>query len=268
LRAAESERSSDLDLLAHAVREAGELALGKFRATFKSWTKLGDSPVSEVDIAVNDLLRDRLSSARPDYAWLSEESVDDSARLDADTVWIVDPIDGTRAFIAGKTDWSVSVALVRHGRPIAAALFAPVEENFMLAEAGKGTALNGVRQRVSGEQGFEGARAAGPPRLIESLLKIHHRIEAVSKVHSLALRIARVATGALDIAFAGRNSHDWDIAAADLIVHEAGGTFTDFKGNPIEYNASNPQHPALVAAGPGRHGALLGIFRDQKALLG
>ena len=168
MRAVESERSSDLDLLAHAVHEAGELALGKFRATFKSWTKLGDSPVSEVDIAVNDLLRDRLSGARPDYAWLSEESVDDRARLDADTVWIVDPIDGTRAFIAGKTDWSVSVALVHRGRPIAAALFAPAEENFMLAEAGKGTTLNGIRQHASAESAFERARAAGPPRLIET----------------------------------------------------------------------------------------------------
>ena len=102
--------------LAAAAREAGAFALQKFRSPLKSWTKgTGASPVSEVDIAVDDMLRARLTAIDPRIAWLSEESVDDPARLSAQYVWVVDPIDGTRAFLAGRNDWVIAAALVRHG---------------------------------------------------------------------------------------------------------------------------------------------------------
>jgi myo-inositol-1(or 4)-monophosphatase len=245
--------------LADAVREAGALALAKFRATYKSWTKDANSPVSEVDIAVDEFLHARLSAIDPACGWLSEESVDAPARLDCPTVWIVDPIDGTRAFIAGKTDWAVSAALIGNGRPLAAALFAPAEDNLFLATAGGGATLNGRTLTAQGQR-LEGARTAGPKPRLDALAGLG--IVALPKVHSLALRLARVAQGTIDIAIAGGNSHDWDIAAADLIVHEAGGRLTGFDGRNPTYNRPNPVHGALVAASNARHTALLQRIGD------
>jgi myo-inositol-1(or 4)-monophosphatase len=252
--------------LAAAAREAGAFALQKFRSPLKSWTKgTGASPVSEVDIAVDDMLRARLTAIDPRIAWLSEESVDDPARLSAQYVWVVDPIDGTRAFLAGRNDWVIAAALVRHGRPLAAAIFAPVDDILFLAAAGKGTTVNGRAVSANDGEGLEGARAAGPKRYLDAVSAAQPRLEALPKVHSLALRLARVADGTLDVAFAGENSHDWDVAAADLVVHEAGGALTSIDGRPLTYNRPNPVHPALVAAGRVRHEVVLQLMRGRQA---
>jgi len=267
LRVAEGE----IDLVAismelvDAVRAAGALALSKFRSPFKSWNKAASSPVSEVDVAIDEMLRERLCRPHPDYGWLSEESVDDPARLDARQVWIVDPIDGTRAFIGGLNDWAISAALVEDGRPAVAALFAPVDDILFLAAAGKGATLNGVRVSASAAQNLDGARVAGPKRRLDALAALESRVELLPKVNSLALRIARVAAGTIDVAFAGPNSHDWDLAAADLIVDEAGAILTDFSGRMVSYNRPNPVHGALVAAGRGRHQLLIRFLQDHRA---
>ena len=126
------------------MREAGALALSMFRTELKNWTKGASSPVSEADIAVNDLLERRLRAATPDYGWLSEESVDDDERLGKPLVWIVDPIDGTRAYLAGREDWCVSVALVAGATPVLAAVFAPATDEFFFAGRGQGATLNDV----------------------------------------------------------------------------------------------------------------------------
>src|SRR6202171_1993962 len=115
----------DAALLRDTVQEAGARALLLFRTELKNWTKGASSPVSEADIRVNDLLERRLRSATPDYGWLSEESVDDEQRLGKHLVWIVDPIDGTRAYLAGREDWCGSVALVEAASPLLGAVFAP-----------------------------------------------------------------------------------------------------------------------------------------------
>jgi myo-inositol-1(or 4)-monophosphatase len=253
------------DRLESAVREAGALALGKFGSPIENWIKGKNSPVSEADIAVDLLLRERLVRAAPDYGWLSEESADDPARLDARRVWVVDPIDGTRGFIAGRPDWAVSAALVEDGRPIIAALFAPVTDDLYLATKGEGAARNGERLRVHDGPGLDGARLAGPPRRLERLAALVPGIVPVPKIFSLALRIAGVASGLLEAALAGPDSHDWDLAAADLLVHEAGGALTAFDGQPPTYNKPIPVHGALIAAGPARHALLMGIVRDRRA---
>lgn len=251
--------------LAAAVREAGAMALKKFRSPFKSWTKHGSSPVSEVDMAVDELLRERLGRSKPAFAWLSEESIDDPVRLDARRVWIVDPIDGTRAFISGLDDWAVSAALSEDGRPIAAALFAPVEDRLYLATAGGGTTLNGVAVVTGTDVELDGTRVAGPKRRLDAFVALRSRIEALPKVNSLALRVARVASGDIDISIAGPNSHDWDLAAADLVVEEAGGALTTLDGQKPIYNRADPVHPTLVAAGRARHAVLLQWLQGQRA---
>ena len=139
------------------MREAGALAASTFQTALKTWTKHGGSPVSEADIAVDKLLRQRLMALAPDAGWLSEESEDDRARLRAPHLWVVDPIDGTRAYVTGRTDWSISVALVTKGRPVIAAVYAPIQENFYAASAGEGTTLNGVPVRASA--GVRGERS-------------------------------------------------------------------------------------------------------------
>src|SRR5664279_3104212 len=159
----------DAALLKETVQEAGALALSLFRTELKHWTKGASSPVSEADIAVNDLLETALRSATPDYGWLSEESVDDAERLDRRLVWIVDPIDGTRAYLAGREDWCVSVALVEDASPLLAAVFAPASEEFFFAIRGQGATLNGVSVQATTGTAIDFSRVAGPRPLVERL---------------------------------------------------------------------------------------------------
>jgi len=248
-----------------AVREAGALALAKFGLPIRNWTKDKNSPVSEADIEADLLLHEQLIGAAPRYGWLSEESGDDPARLSAGRVWVVDPIDGTRGFIAGRPDWAISAALVENGRPILAALFAPVTDEMFLARKGEGATRNGVPMQVNPGAGLAGTRVAGPPRRLERLAALAPGIIAVPKIFSLALRLNAVAAGTLDAALAGPNSHDWDLAAADLLVHEAGGVLTTIDGRAPRYNETRPVHGALFAAGPARHATLIGLVRGREA---
>jgi myo-inositol-1(or 4)-monophosphatase len=252
--------------VAEAVRRAGALALEASRKPLKTWVKGHDSsPVSEADIAVDALLKERLTAIVPDAAWLSEETEDDPARLSAQRVWIVDPIDGTRAFIAGRADWTISVALVEDRRPIVAALFAPASEEFFLGVIGAGATRNGVAIRASASEGFAGMRVSGPKRLVDEVAAAAPDAVLLPRVHSLALRLARVADATLDVAFAGGASHDWDLAAADLLVHEAGGLLTTLEGATLSFNGAVPTHGTLVAAGRARHRALSMLLRPSNA---
>jgi len=249
--------------LASAVREAGKLALGKFGAPLKSWNKRNYSPVSEADIAVNEFLQERLRDPSGQIGWLSEETEDDPERLRARRVWIIDPIDGTRAYIGGRSDWSIATALVEDGRPVVAVLFPPVENEMFIALAGRGATLNDVPVHVT-DGGLHGACIAAPGGYLKRLQALEPSFVAYPKIHSLALRFARVAQGAIVAAFASHNAHDWDLAAADLLVHEAGGALTDLAGQSLVYNKPHPMHPPLLAAGPQRHAALLALVQDRR----
>jgi myo-inositol-1(or 4)-monophosphatase len=258
-------RASERDLLVDAVREAGALALKTFRGTIKQWAKGQSSVVCEADLAVDALLRERLGGSTHGYGWLSEETEDDPARLKARTIWIVDPIDGTRSYLAGREDWTVSAALAVDGRPVLAALFAPVTDELFLAAADGGATLNRVRITAEPGSGLNGAKVSGPKRFIDLLSEIEPQIVPMPRIGSLALRLTRVADGTLDVAFAGGNSHDWDLAAADLLVHEAGGALTTLSGQTLTYNCPEPVHGALVAAGRNRHATLIEQARTWRA---
>ena len=245
-----------------AVRDAGALALTTFQGTLKHWTKgQQNSPVSEADLAVDALLKERL--AAPGVAWLSEETEDDRARLAARRVWVVDPIDGTRAYIAGLPEWTISVALVEDSRPVLAALFAPATGELFTALAGGGAACNGTPIRVTSGDTLAGTRISGPKRAMEDLAIVEPTLAIQPRVPSLALRLARVAQGRIDAAYAGGNSHDWDLAAADLLVHEAGGILTTLAGETAAYNRPEPVHGPLVAAGRSRAKLLCELLRAR-----
>jgi len=264
LPADDIDRALVRDRLASAVREAGALALHIFRGRPASWIKGASSPVSEADLAVDALLRERLLAIR-DAGWLSEETEDDPARLQRAEVWVVDPIDGTRAYLAGLAEWVIAAALVRFGRPLVAALYAPVSDELFLSVAGGGATLNGAPIKASTGDQLAGATFSGAKRRLDSLAAVEPRIVTAPRIPSLALRLARVATGALDGTFAAPDSHDWDLAAADLLVHEAGGLVTGLTGESLIYNRPDPVHGALVAAGRARHELLLGLIRDRLA---
>jgi myo-inositol-1(or 4)-monophosphatase len=247
------------------MHEAGELARTTAQRPFKRWTKGEDkSPVSEADIAVNDLLHARLGELAPGAGWLSEETEEHPERA-GKFAWVVDPIDGTRAYISGRPDWTISVALVENGAPQLAALYAPVSEEMFLAVRGQGATRNGAPLKAKGGAALAGARLAGPKRFLDRIEGLNPQILAQPKVFSLALRIARVAQGELDAAFASGGSHDWDLAAADLLVHEAGGVMTDFAGRALRYDSPHMAHGALIAAGRARHDTLVGLIRDRMA---
>lgn len=252
--------------LAAVMREAGELARATARGPFKHWTKGADrSPVTDADIAVNDLLHKRLAAIAPSAYWISEESPDHRPDRTLPRAWIVDPIDGTRAYISGRHDWTISVALTEGGRPIVASIYAPVTDELFLVSSHGGATLNGTPIKVSSGESLGGARLAGPKRYLDRLSILTPGMQAQPKIHSLALRLARVAHGELDAALASPGSHDWDLAAADLLVHEAGGVLTDFVGQPLIYNGLQRAHGALIAAGHARHGALIDLVRDREA---
>jgi myo-inositol-1(or 4)-monophosphatase len=256
---------AEAERLTNAVREAGELALKTFRGTLKSWTKGKDSPVCEADIAVNELLHARLNDAG--FGWLSEESADDARRLAARRVWVIDPIDGTRAYIAGFPEWTVAAALVEDGRPVAAVVFAPVADELFTATAGGGAWCNGRAIAATPGDTLDDARFAGPRSYVERLQKAGAGVAPIPRIASLALRLTRVAQGAVDAAMASGNSHDWDLAAADLLVHEAGGLLTTFSGRSLIYNQPKTAHEPLVAAGRERHGRLIGLMAERRIAL-
>jgi myo-inositol-1(or 4)-monophosphatase len=253
----------DAALLKETVREAGALALSLFRTELKNWTKGASSPVSEADIRVNDLIETRLRSATPDYGWLSEESADDEERLGKRLVWIVDPIDGTRGYLAGREDWCVSVALVEDATPVLAAVFAPASDEFFFAAHGQGAVCNEAPVHAASGIEFDLARVAGPKSLVERLTATPGEIVLHPRIASLALRLCWVAQGRLDAAFAGGQSRDWDLAAANLIVQEANGSMTALSGDAISYNRREVTHGVLVAAGRDRHARIVEHFRSH-----
>jgi myo-inositol-1(or 4)-monophosphatase len=250
-------------LLKDTVRQAGALALSLFRTELKNWIKGASSPVSEADIAVNDLVESRLRSATPDYGWLSEESADDEARLGKRLVWIVDPIDGTRGYLAGREDWCVSAALVEDASPVLAAVFAPASDEFFFAMRGQGATHNNVPIQATSGTDLDFSRIAGPKPLVERLNRSGGAITLHPRIGSLALRLCRVAHGNLAAAFAGGQSRDWDLAAANLIVQEANGRMTTLSGDTILYNRREVTHGVLVAAGRDRHASIVSHFRGN-----
>ncbi|MCM2291314.1 3'(2'),5'-bisphosphate nucleotidase CysQ [Allorhizobium sp. BGMRC 0089] len=255
--------SDDLRLIAEAATDAGRLALSHFGASPEVWWKNeGRSPVSAADYAANALLEARLRPARPGYGWLSEETDDDQTRLDRETVFIIDPIDGTRAFLAGQKTWCVSVAVVHQGRPVAAALVAPALDEIFLASATGPALLNGQVLSVTPFRDDAVLDVASPAELIGAFAEREtaQSLNRVPHVPSLAYRIAMVAAGRIDATLVLKNAHDWDLAAADLILEKAGGVLISTDGTPLTYNRARVRHGHLAAAGREAITRLIPVF--------
>lgn len=243
----------DRDRLDSIVREAGRIALARWPGhghALESWDKEPGSPVCEADLAVDAFLKRELGALLPSAGWLSEETIDAPERLEGGLLWLVDPIDGTRDFIRGRSGWAVSVALISTGRPLLGMLAAPARDEFWQAEAGKGAWRNGQRLSASTRSELPGARVPA-----HALPKADMDLTAVDQPNSIALRMAMVAADEADLVATLRWGYEWDIGAAALIAREAGAAVTDAFGGPLNYNKRDPRAFGVLVSAPGIHAA-------------
>ncbi|MDB4213263.1 3'(2'),5'-bisphosphate nucleotidase CysQ [Octadecabacter sp.] len=248
----------DLDLLINAARAAGDIARGYFNASPEVWEKSGgQGPVTEADLHVNRQLEADLQAARPDYGWLSEETEDGSARLKTDRQFIIDPIDGTRAFIEGSKDWAHSIAITENGLPIAGVIYLPMHDLMYTAEIGQGATCNGARLTARKDKPIDAATVLSSKPNMDSKYWVALAPPFKRTFRSsLAYRLALVGEGRFDGMLTLRPTWEWDVAAGALIVTEAGGAVSDQKGQAAVFNNPHPQINGMVAAG-GIHAALI-----------
>jgi myo-inositol-1(or 4)-monophosphatase len=250
-----------LEQVSAAAREAGAMALSRWRGEFESWHKVPGEIVCEIDLAANEMLRAALTKLDPEAGWFSEETADSAERLMRSRVWVVDPIDGTRDFVRGRAGWCVSVALVEGGRAVLGVLDAPARDEHWAAAVGQGATRNGVRLNVSDRTMLAGARVPA-----DTLPKADNDLVAVAKPNSIALRMAMVAAGEADLLAALRWGHEWDIAAAALIAEEAGATVTDARGATLRFNSTKGEMFGVLACTPGIHAAAVERLASRAAV--
>lgn len=252
------------------MREAGRIALAAWPGdghACEVWDKLDTSPVSAADLAVDSFLKRELKALLPSAGWLSEETADAPARIERSLIWLVDPIDGTRDFVRGRTGWAISVALVSAGRPLLGCLFAPVRRRedggeLWHAEAGQGAWRNGERLVASARVALPGARVPA-----KALPREDADFRMVEQPNSIALRIAMVAADEADLVATLRWGYEWDIAAAGLIAREAGAAVTDAFGQPLNYNKRDPRAFGVLVSSPGMHRAAVDRLAERAASL-
>ncbi|QIG81357.1 3'(2'),5'-bisphosphate nucleotidase CysQ [Stakelama tenebrarum] len=236
------------DAISEITADAGRVAMARFGTDFRRWEKTPGHPVCEVDLELDALLRERLGALIPEAGWLSEETLDNPQRLAATKLWVVDPIDGTRDYLRNRPGWAVSVALIDQGRPVVGVLDAPARGEHWRAEAGKGAYRGGERIRVASRDTLAGARVPA-----DALARTDRDMTLVAKPNSIALRIAMVAAGEADLVATLRWGHEWDIAAAVLLAHEAGAAVSDALGQPLAFNTPEGQAFGILATTPGIH---------------
>jgi myo-inositol-1(or 4)-monophosphatase len=254
--------AADLALLEASVREAGKIALSYYRGTYKKWDKSKGNPVTDADLAIDKFLRDHLTAARATYGWLSEETEDDVTRLSADAVFVVDPIDGTIGFMKGRPHFTICAGVVVGGAPVAGVVYNPVTDECFAARRGQGAFLNEHPIHVVDRAELVGCRMLAdrnmlahpawnnPPNQPWPVMDIETR-------SSIAYRMALVAAGQFDAMLALSAKRDWDMAAAQIIVTEAGGLVTTHTGAEPHYNRESTVQPSVIAAGPKLHAQMM-----------
>jgi myo-inositol-1(or 4)-monophosphatase len=257
----------DLALLKDVAREAGELALDMMRNGAKAWDKSPGNPVTEADIAVNDLIAKRLRGARPEYGWLSEETKDNPADRTQDKVWVVDPIDGTRAFVKGDTGFCVAIARLDGGEPAAGVIYNPNFDELLHARVHGGAFLNDRPIRVT-QTSTISCRMVGQPDVFarEDAPVRWPGMELIRPMpNAVAWRLCLVAAGRWDAAVALNPKNDWDLAAAVLLVREAGGIATDRNGEPLVFSRASVVQNGVVAAGAALHPLIMEKLHNRPA---
>lgn len=239
------------DVLIDVIRKAGLEALRFAADGFETIQKPDQSPVTSADLAVNQVLQSRLESAFPQDGWLSEESPDNLDRLQRSRVWVVDPIDGTKAFISGKPEFCISVALIERGRPVVASIFNPSTDELFTATRGGGLRHNGEPVVPSTAQDSQ--------HPVIALNRWERRISRFTSVvpsantrpiRSIAWVLALTAIGRIQAVVTLEPENEWDVAAGALLITEAGGTISDGSGHDLTFNRREPRYSGIIATSP------------------
>jgi myo-inositol-1(or 4)-monophosphatase len=238
---------AELTVLSETIRQAGARALDLARRGFEVQTKKDRSPVTTADLEVNRILHEMQRKRFPDDGWLSEESPDDPARLGKTRIWIVDPIDGTKAFVNRLPEFCISVALIEQDKPVLAAILNPSTDELFTALRGRGLSLNGKPMTPSPQLDaapivtvspweFRNGRWAGMDGLVQCRPML-----------SVANALALVAAGRVQATLTIEPENEWDLAAGVLLIEESGGTVADAAGRPFTFNQPTPRFHGVIA---------------------
>ncbi|MEO5377525.1 MAG: 3'(2'),5'-bisphosphate nucleotidase CysQ [Magnetococcus sp. DMHC-6] len=256
--------NADLQLMVTAARQAGTITMRYHRPgeTLLSMDQMKDkgqdNPLTKADLEADHLLRTLLLGQRPEYGWLSEETVDDPIRLQKSKVWVVDPIDGTKEFIMGLPQFAVSIALIDQNQPIAACVFNPAADELYTAILGQGAALNGHPIQTTSQTTLLGSSClASLSETKRGEWEGFKETFNITTMGSIAYKLALVAAGRYDLTFTLSPKNEWDFAAGELLVRAAGGKVTDLAGQTFRFNQTNPLTNAVVASNGLLHQALL-----------
>ena len=261
MQAAERTLEEDAALLCRLAQEAGDLAMSYLhKGGAEFWNKTGGSPVTVADLAVNRLCASTLQSARPEYGWLSEETLDDPDARQKSRCWVVDPIDGTRAYMDGTPDWCIGLAIVEDGKAVAGVVYAPALGQFYEARRVAGARRNGAALQVSAQGQEAGSRLITNEGMIthpgwrQPWPEVHL---ARPKPNATLLRLALVAAGDWDAVLVLAEKADWDLAAGAVLITEAGGQATTHAGEQLVFNRAIPAQRSVLASGKALHPLLV-----------
>ena len=247
-----------------AIAKAGEIALRFEKDKIEFWNKSVGQPVTHADLEINIFLKSFFKKYTPEFGWLSEESEDDNSRFEKKNFWCVDPIDGTRSYINKRPEYVISIALVSNTTPIFGLIFNPKTNEMFSAEKSLGAFCNKKRIKVSDNIDMNRCKVAisnSELKNIENFL-FFKNLEILS-MGSIAYKIALVAKGQVDIALSFTKKSDWDLAAASLILEEAGGTISNIRNEKINYNTKKLNISSVLAANPNIHKRLLNEIKQS-----
>ena len=239
------------DVLIDVIRKAGAEALRFIIDGFETIQKPDRSPVTSADLAVNQILQSHLTAEFPQDGWLSEESPDSPDRLQKRRVWVVDPIDGTKAFISGEPEFCISVALIEQGQPVVAGIFNPSTDELFTATKGGGLRLND--EPITPPSAWRGQH---PVIALNSWERRIGRFTSLEPsinnrpLRSIAWALALTATGRIEAVATLEPENEWDVAAGALLVTEAGGTISDGRGYELTFNRREPRYSGIIATSP------------------
>ena len=239
----------ELTLLVEAVRKAGAKVRELVKHGFEVQTKLDHSPVTTVDLEVNRILQEMQRREFPLDGWLSEESPDDSSRLTRPRVWIVDPIDGTKALVKGMPEFCISASLVEQGVPVVAAILNPSTDELFTAQRGDGLFLNGSRVTISSDQRPDPVIMVNAGELRVDRWSSLTKTVSCRPIYSIAYALALVAAGRIQAALTIEPENEWDLAAGVLLIEESGGTVRDADGKAFTFNQPTPKFRGVIAIG-------------------
>ena len=248
------------------TREAGETIMGFYQGAFEVQEKSPSNPVTDADLAADTLLRTKLLALFPTAGWLSEETIDSPDRLEKEYVWVVDPLDGTKEFVYGIPEFSVSVALVQNGLPIFGAIFNPVTDEMFTAQRGQGLFLNGEKITTSIRTQLEGAKidASRSERKRGEFEPFEDMLELLT-VGSIAYKLARTAAGTADGTWSRGEKYEWDICAGVLLVQEGGGCCVNLDDEPFLFNQAWPKVNGIIANNGTLHSAVIEALAPYRA---